>query len=61
MTNVAAYNLYHKVLGYSVKEIKKDFYNDDEDAYFMVLEFGKENEEAKASGNGPEGKMNPND
>lgn len=39
VTNKPAINLYNKVLGFVVKEIEKEYYNDKEDAYRMTKFF----------------------
>lgn len=40
-TNMAAYHLYSKTLGYSIDDIEKGYYADGEDAYSMKCVFPK--------------------
>tara|TARA_B110000285_G_scaffold160047_1_gene178705 strand:- start:231 stop:686 length:456 start_codon:yes stop_codon:yes gene_type:complete len=39
VTNRAAYTLYKEVLGYTIRDIEKNYYADGEDAYDMELKF----------------------
>jgi ribosomal protein S18 acetylase RimI-like enzyme len=42
VTNRAAYTLYKTVLGYQIRDIEKEYYADNEDAYDMMLTLDKE-------------------
>ena len=59
VTNRAAYTLYNTVLGYTTRDVEKNYYADNEDAYDMFLDlnehFNKKVEESKEEAV-PEGK-----